>query len=409
MAIGWGSYCGIALALFLAIFFAVWVVRWLCGGRIKKSTANGHGTESQVTAPLTDGAARQLLRELFGPNFGEYNAAAAAIDFTHVCDGFCDRMPRSLVHFSHKRHGTSICAAFAELMIFPTDDGRSVYCQQGVAVPRQSADGPFPQAIWGDISRITAGGRLSTLVCCSPARLVRGAMPSPAQFCRAIVREMDGQPLLIVDTSSEGIDYPSLWAEATCSSTGGSEFYPEAGVVTDVQTMETFPIAIDNGAEITCTLQRFYLHADKNDREGKQTTVYRLRVDSWPDGESFDPADAQRIVDAVGQILARQGIATVLSHCTSGVGRSASLINFLALATAAGAARERGCCVCCDFSRQYLPQLQGKLNLAYVLRNVLLGAVCARGAFGWDIRQFTSYRAHAIFTARIFTPPSPVA
>jgi protein tyrosine phosphatase len=146
-----------------------------------------------------------------------------------------------------------------------------------------------------------------------------------------------------------------------------------------------------------------YVLKDKNTRG--TSICYRLRLDSWPDKRGQTPEDAQMIVDnvnwAMDYINGKTGTyPNILSHCNGGMGRSPSLIMYHAIDAAAKKASQQGKECCCDFGRQDELEIDGRLNLAFVVRSLLFQGLCARGCFGYGKKQFKSFVDFATFRAQ---------
>ncbi|MDR3117218.1 MAG: hypothetical protein LBT98_01460 [Puniceicoccales bacterium] len=338
--------------------------------------------------------------DCFGPDFCQYNSQADAIDLCQYSDHPVNgNLPLALFAFVHRIHGSRHCATFSPLggpLLFATADGRSLYRRHGIDVPPLRN---FPalgrNVVWGDLSTITRG-RNPYYLSSSPAyHDPRAGRPSAAQFCQALDWEFDGGPLLIVDTSSEGTDYLSIWQDAS-----GKErtemAYPPAGVIRDVQSLPLAGMPVSQEFPITFSLQSFRLCA----RRAGGNTFHRLRIGDWVDGGAPGPEDAQKIVDAVAaiqaQISAQQCVPVpILSHCTSGAGRSPSLVIFHAIDAAARAWEASGGTCGHDLALQGQAMVDGRCNLAHVLRNLLLNGLAARGVFGYGPCQFQAFGHYA--------------
>ncbi len=81
-------------------------------------------------------------------------------------------------------------------------------------------------------------------------------------------------------------------------------------------------------------------------------------------------------------------IKKIVMHCNGGLGRAPSVMVAYILWRAARMAFERGKECVCDWSNQSRNEVDGKLNLANVLRNAIVNGIYARSTFIQSLEQF---------------------
>lgn len=87
-------------------------------------------------------------------------------------------------------------------------------------------------------------------------------------------------------------------------------------------------------------------------------------------------------------------------HCAAGLGRVPTLCVSNGIVQVAKEAQKRGMDCCCEWDQQKEPVVNGKVNLAYVARNLLLKGAAARSTFGQVGDQFIFLKAFAAAAAK---------
>jgi hypothetical protein len=136
----------------------------------------------------------------------------------------------------------------------------------------------------------------------------------------------------------------------------------------------------------------------KNSTQKSNNDVYLLRLHGWPDGGA--PTEMKGIYSLVMELLKftkKNKIKNKVYHCNAGQGRSASMLIYTWMTEIAMRAEEKNIklCFCNDNLSQTHSVVNGELNIAFVLRNILLNGMGKRSIFGWGPKQFDSYVEYA--------------
>jgi hypothetical protein len=224
-----------------------------------------------------------------------------------------------------------------------------------------------------DFTQITAGNRAYYLVC-SPSEHPENANI----FFAAFTEEIGPKPAAIVDLHT-GWDY------LTQNSPAG---------LTDLEDISD--IEISEGENVRIQIRKAKIN-------GKE--FFHIRVHNWPDNTAFSPECVSRINEAIERICNENGIEKVVMHCNGGLGRAPSLMYDNAVERVAQQANAMGLGCCCDLKHQNYPMVDQKINLAYVLRNMMLTGHDRRSTCGQSAEQFKSYVSFAQAMAVKYADP----
>jgi uncharacterized protein YjbI with pentapeptide repeats len=156
--------------------------------------------------------------------------------------------------------------------------------------------------------------------------------------------------------------------------------------VTQIGETVTIPnAALFNGygdpatAEITIETRRTTVH---------EKPLFHVRVKGLPDNHTFSTEVQQQINATVEQIRQAHDVTVTVSHCNGGMGRGPTQMYLDSVERVATHANATGRGCICDWHQQKLPLVDGKINLAYAARNMVLTGHAARNVCGQSTSQF---------------------
>jgi hypothetical protein len=132
-------------------------------------------------------------------------------------------------------------------------------------------------------------------------------------------------------------------------------------------------------AQITITVHEAYAN-------GKP--FFHVRVQGLLDNHTFSTEVQQQINAVVNDIRERKHVTFTVSHCNGGMGRGPTHMFLDSVERVAHQAHKEGHGCVCDWGQQKSPLVDGKINLAYVARNMALKGNAARHVCGQSTSQF---------------------
>jgi hypothetical protein len=310
---------------------------------------------------------QKFMHEEFGTDFDRFNAAASDINPSDIeLSGWGGRF-RALTSFTRAHHAQRENVFNHKAL--HTSPEHSIYVRHREKI---NAEDWFAASIEAgdcicrsDYSQITAGKR-SYYLTCSPNE--GGCVGVGRIFFEAYTAELAAQttpkPGLIVDLHT-GADY--LTKDPPDRLTG-------LETVGDVSLQDGIHIKIRK--------------AKINGQE-----FYHARVHNWPDMAALPPELISLINAQIEKLCEEQGIQKVTIHCNGGLGRAPTMMYANAVERAAQKANAQGLGCCCDWIHQTSPMANGKVNLAYVMRNMMLTGHAIRSTCGQSAEQFKFYKA----------------
>ncbi|MDR0727649.1 MAG: hypothetical protein LBF26_02020 [Puniceicoccales bacterium] len=279
--------------------------------------------------------------------------------------------PGELFEFikAHHPNCPEICDHFA----LDTNPAASVYQTHAAALVKEFGDDfekgslshIIPQHFQADCSRIVCGENRTTCVSASPEQ-----SGDPGVFLRALALEIgDGESGLVV-----AIAEPRYFGDGV-------------GGLSNVETFKK--ITLSNGGVVTIK------KGEITGKDGQKKTIYQMLPPSWADNTALSNEVMLELNQKIEEFCAEKGIKVVNMHCAGGLGRAPTLCVCNAITRTAQAAQEKGLACCCDWDRQTERVVDGKVNLAYVVRNVTLKGAATRSTFGQSGVQFESFKSFA--------------
>jgi hypothetical protein len=277
------------------------------------------------------------------------------------------KRPQALFAFIQRHHPD--CAEIADQFALDTNPTASVYMAHTEILQREFEkdflDYHLGNKISGhfqhDCSRIVKGNDRTTCVSSSPTQI-----GNPEVFLRALALELgDNDSGLIV-----GIDKNEYFKDETDGLTGVEE-------VTNMD-VSTRGLWIRSGKVIG--------------KDGKEKTIYHITISGWVDNTALPPERILKINEEIENLCRTKGIKMVNMHCGGGLGRAPTLCVANAIEQVARKAQEMGADCCCDWDQQTERVVDGKVNLAYVARNLILKGLATRSTFLQVAAQFEFFK-----------------
>jgi hypothetical protein len=119
----------------------------------------------------------------------------------------------------------------------------------------------------------------------------------------------------------------------------------------------------------------------------------------------LDPALTLQINAQIEKLCEEQGIQKVTIHCNGGLGRAPTMMYANAVERIAKKANARRLGCCCDWANQKSPMVGREVNLAYVMRNMLLTGHAIRSTCGQSEGQFKFYKTFPEKIAQEYANP----
>ncbi|MDR0727467.1 MAG: hypothetical protein LBF26_01040 [Puniceicoccales bacterium] len=345
-------------------------------------TAAAQGPAATAGATIPEQIASKMMHEIFGEAFGRFNSELENIDPNDIEISDYGGRFRALTEFTKKHHQQ--CKVVFNYKALHTQLDASCYVRHRNHIsPDSGIVGELENwfAIYGersgssrqaDFSQITTGNRAYFLTCAPNENGYQ------AEFFQAYAAELalsPATPGLIVDLHSDN------------STNVGSDDYltenpPER--LTDLETIGDIELPYES-EEGNCHIQ--IRKAKINGQE-----FYHARVHNWPDCAALSPEVMSLINAEIEKLCNEHGIQKVTIHCNGGVGRAPTMMYCNSVERAAIEANKRGLGCCCDWNNQTQPMSGGKVNLAYVMRNMLLTGHAIRSTCGQSEAQFKLYK-----------------
>jgi hypothetical protein len=132
-----------------------------------------------------------------------------------------------------------------------------------------------------------------------------------------------------------------------------------------------------------------------------ENTPHLLRINGWTDGEAPPNTTIYQMCQTTLQIANAYGAEHLIYHCNAGQGRSPSMLCYTSLTKIAMLAAKNNIPLCFhnDAKSQRKMIVDGKLNMSYVFRQILLNGSAVRSIFGWGLNQYNSFANYANFLA----------
>lgn len=220
-------------------------------------------------------------------------------------------------------------------------------------------------------------------------------LQNTANFFQAFARQIGDGPGLIVDLHDDN---------------GGGEYLERADLdqlgISDVQRIGdtiTLPDANLMDARGNPVKRTITIETRRALVRGKP--FFHVRVKGLPDNHTFPTGTQQQINAAIDGIPGAADVTFTVSHCNGGMGRGPTQMYMDAIERVARRAHGEGRGCVCDWDQQKLPEVGGKINLAYVARNMLLAGHHARNVCGQSTGQFLQIKQFTEDMARAYDMP----
>ncbi|MDR1456481.1 MAG: hypothetical protein LBI34_00240 [Puniceicoccales bacterium] len=305
------------------------------------------------------GSAQQFLRQTVGENFDQYNSYADNIIFSEMQNfgSRSNQRPTALVPFMWGHHPNVMRVDRWDMEErVDTAEEANIYTKH--SIPPEGENAYFAR-ITGDYC----------LTCCPN-------LQNTANFFQMFAAEIGDGVGMLVDLHDGN---------------AGDEYLTQSDDlgITDVQKFGD-TIVIQNASlldgygkpakkNVTIEVRSAMVHGKK---------LWHVRIRGLPDNYVFSTEVQQRINEVVGKIREENKVTVTVSHCNGGLGRGPTHMYMDTIERAAKAAREMGQECICDWANQKLPVIDGKINLAYVTRNMVLSGHAVRNVCGQSTGQF---------------------
>lgn len=338
-----------------------------------------------ITPPLPppftgpEAAAQELMWGVIGENFDQHNPYPDDISFSDLKNlgSNSNRRPEALVPFMRGRHPIVVRPDCWDKPIH-TDPDADLYARHGVP----SCIKEFPNAYFAEIT-----GMYCITSC--------PGLQNTKHFFQAFAKHIGTGVGLIVDLHDER---------------GGGEYIGRGNAtefnvfaieqVGDTTTIENAELLDGNGNKKTGQIT---IAVHKARVDGKP--FFHVRVKGLPDNHAFSTEVQQRINVEVEKIRQEHGVTVTVSHCNGGMGRGPTQMYMDAIQRVARQAQAKGFGCVCDWDKQKLPLVDGKINLAYVARNMVLTGHAARNVCGQSTSQFLQLKQFTEDMAGTYTSP----
>jgi protein tyrosine phosphatase len=334
------------------------------------ATGPGGSPEAQAAA---------MMHKILGGDFDKYNGDVDNInpaDLTRKNDSIiAPKMPRpkAMVSFLNAHHPKDRCPNVFFHFCLHTKPEYSLYVRHRGKVGSESfveeilenkVESYENKACQADYNQITDGDR-SYYLTCAPNQLEK-----QTEFFKAFAAELGDEPGLIVDLHSDDSVHVKTNDYLTENPPDG---------LTDLETVAD--INLDTSIRIQIRKAKI---------DGK--TFYHARVHNWADNTALNSERISQINAEIEKLCVNNAIRKVTIHCNGGLGRAPTMMYSNAIERIAKEAKAQGMGCCCNWDNQTQPMVDGKVNLAYVMRNMLLTGHAIRSTCGQSKAQFEFYK-----------------
>jgi hypothetical protein len=340
-----------------------------------------------------------MIHEILGSDIDKYNSELGNIDLSDLLPksgttklNYAGPRPRALVPFleKHHKHAKNV----RNHWLLQTKPEASCYIRHGDIIRHNTELFDIGAAVKSgnfgdcqpDFSQITTGNRAYYLTC-APNEL-----RCQAEFFTAYAAELATQdpykPGLIVDMHTH---VPKLTDDYLTEE-------PPNGL-TDLEEVETIRLGVvSQDGEMSIQIR-------KAEIDGKE--FFHLRILHWPDNAALNPEIVSKINEHIEDLCARYGIQKMTTHCNGGLGRAPTMMYANSVEHVAREANARGMGCCCDWDNQTSPTVGDRVNLAFVMRNMMLTGHAIRSTCGQSAEQFEFYKDFTEKMAEKYASPTP--
>jgi hypothetical protein len=339
---------------------------------------------AKKSPPSGETPIRNLMNAAVGENWDHFNDHAGDLDFAnleHPAAAHGGR-PKALIPFISARHPLDDPTTWHKCH---TSQDADIYARYNLAEDAFGSTNPYFAQITDDYC----------LTCCPN-------LQDKEIFFRVFSEQIGDGPGLIVDLHDTrpgggGVEY----LEGDDTGSFGVSNVKEVGETITLENASVLNAAGESKkADITIKISEAMVN-------GKQ--FFHVRVKGLPDNHTFSTEVQQRINAEVEQIRQQHSVTVTVAHCNGGLGRAPTHMYMDTIEKVARRAAESGHVCVCDWKQQKLPEVDGKVNLAYVARNMVLTGHAARNVCGQSTGQFKQIKQFAEDMAGVYDTPPPTS